>query len=242
MKKLGKQISAGESFGSSVHNTLKKWGELELAASSKQLQGSSAQTALFTEETPAISYSLLATHLLELWHKSFIVEGHESRAAAEFARREGDALMRQFYDWWASCERTVLAVEQSFSLTLQGQQYAGRIDRVERTAEGIEVIDFKTGGVRTQEEVDSDLQLSLYALAVRELYNEPCAALTLLFLSEDGVVPVQTLRNEGQLRDAAGQLAGITERILQKDFRPTPSVSVCRHCPYRGVCDAAAVR
>lgn len=240
IKKLPRQISAPESFGSSVHNTLKKWGEQEIAASGQKAEGSN-QLLLFTEEEPTDFCPLTSDFLLKLWHSSFIVEGYETRVEADMARLRGEKIMRLYFDWWKQHEHAVFCVEKGFSLSLNGQKITGRFDRVEKVEEGLKIIDFKTSAVRSQDKVDADLQLSVYALACEESFGQPCKELAFLFLSEEGITEVTTERTSGQLKDSSKQIRALDERIEEGDFHPTPGRDVCRCCPYNNVCDVAAV-
>jgi len=237
VKKLKSPISPGESFGASAHNTLRKWGELEMRG---PRSAASDQLVLFAHER-ADHPALTAEHLLALWHQSFIVEGFETRLEADFARKRGETLLMRFFAWWQREPRHVLAVEKGFSLPMDGTQMSGRLDRVEKLENGVHIIDFKTSAPRPQQEVDADLQLSVYALAAKELFREPCTRLTLLFLGEEEVQEITTERSDRQLQDAQKQIAAIVERLGQKDFHPTPTREKCRSCPYRGICDARAV-
>jgi len=240
IKKLPRQIRAGESFGSSVHNTLKKWGEREIAVSGKRQAGID-QLRLFTQEDSAHHLPLAVETLLEFWHSSFIVEGYGTRVEADMARLRGEEIMQYFFDWWQQREHDVLFVEKGFSLAVDGQKITGRLDRVEKAEGGLKIIDYKTSAVRSQNQADADLQLSVYALACEQSLKQPCSELSFLFLSEEGVTEVVTARTAGQLQDAAKQIRLLEECITSGDFRPTPGREVCRCCPYSNVCDVAAV-
>ncbi len=236
IKNLPRQITPGESFGSSVHNTLKKWGELEMS----RQQSADDQMIMF-EDKGKNDLSLTVDQLLELWHQSFIVEGYKSRVEADFARKRGEGLLHQFFEWWEEVPRTVFLVEKGFKVNVDGIELSGRFDRIEEEETGVHIIDFKTSAPRTQREVDADLQLSIYALAAEQSLKKPCARLTLLFLYEDEFAAQETERTDGQLRDAKVQISSIYERIQKRDFYPTPRAGLCRNCPYRTVCDSAAV-
>ena len=126
------------------------------------------------------------------------------------------------------------SVEESITIT-------GRFDRVEELSDGtLRIIDFKSGSLRSQEAVDQDLQLSIYCIAAKEAFGKDASELVMLFLDED-VTEVRTSRLEGELRTAAKTISLVSERIASKDYRPCPSREVCRNCPYRRVCDVAAV-
>ncbi len=78
----------------------------------------------------------------------------------------------------------------------------------------------------------------IYALAC-QAQGEPCAELLLLFLREDGITEVKTLRSEHQLQEARDQISLLSTGIIDGDFDPTPSTSACGRCPYRWSCDVA---
>src|SRR3989338_11359352 len=258
-KKLYKSMSEGESFGASVHNALKKWGEMEMAAGgsmqagSGRLEalrhgsgqaGSTGQLMMFENDQKASSLPLPASSLRDLWHSSFITEGYETRMEADFGRRRVEALMERFYEWWQREPREVLGVEQAFSVAIDGEKVTGGMDRSEKckmqNAEcRMRVIDFKTGEPKSQDEVDADLQMSIYALAVQELYGELPLELLFLHLGEEGVTEVATSRNESQLNDARTQILAVRDRIAEGDFRPMPGLEVCRRCPFTRVCDVS---
>ena len=275
VKKIPWGISEGESFGASVHNALKRWGEEEIKTlgvlgrdsglgirdSEKKKRGAvrEDQLGLFIPEERPQTGLLTEGKLLEIWHQSFVFNTFPTQFEADFARRRGEEMMRQFFLWWSRSPRSVVAVEKSFSLTIDGTAITGRLDRIGRTESGVRIVDYKTTAPCTREEADADLQLSLYALASETLFEKPfdsatvgldrrgsaqgkpCTELLLLFLSDGGVVERSTVRSASQLKDARTQIRLIRERMEAKDFHPTPGVAVCKRCPYRGICDVAAV-
>lgn len=247
VKKIPRSLSRGESYGSSIHNTLKKWGELELSHSplpsdpKKQLQ-------LFIDDAPPKpSLPLDRTTLQTLLRENFIAEGYPSRTEMDRALKAGQKLLDHFYSWWQSKERIVLGIEKSFKLTINDISnqtpiiLSGRFDRVERSENGIVIYDYKTSSPRSQEEIDADLQLSIYALASQTIWDEPIERLTLLFVSEDGLEERSTTRSEQQLLDAQRIITSTVAEIDKKDFIATPSFSVCSHCPYKNICPSAQV-
>jgi putative RecB family exonuclease len=68
--------------------------------------------------------------------------------------------------------RTILGVEKEFRLQVGAFSVLGFIDRVDRVDdETVELIDYKTNHqLFTRDEVDTSLQLSLYDVAVRQLW------------------------------------------------------------------------
>ena len=249
IKKIPRGISAGESFGSSVHNTLAKWGRLEEQRAKSKKQNDQPQ--LFSEQESPNYESLVAHQLLELWHQNFIVHGYQSKVDADAARMRGEKIMQHFFDWWRKEKREILAIEKGFVLKeakekkeeKEAKEFSvtGRFDRVEKAGEGLRVIDYKTSAPRTQESVDEDLQLSIYALAAEQEFSLPCTELILLFLREDGVTEMKTVRSEQQKAAALSGILEMSAQIEQKEFSAIPSENVCSRCPYRSICEDSAV-
>ncbi len=250
VKKVARAISTGESFGSSIHNTLKRWGELEMA---HQAPVAPNQLELFIDDRPVHRAPLELHTLLTMWRGCFIAEGYASRAEMDMYLLRGEQALRHFFEWWSREKREVVGIEKSFKWDLKNDEPAatgivrmdtvlsGRLDRVERCTGGLRVIDFKSSKPRNQADVDVDLQLSIYAASAAQLWNEPVCELVLLFVGEDECVEACTTRNESQLKDAQTSIRHIVAGIEAKDFKATPSVEKCRSCPYREICPARAV-
>lgn len=242
IKKLPRAISQGESFGSSLHNALRKFGLLELEYAphdtKKQLQ-------LFIDDHTHNTKPELSLHtLLGFWRESFIAEGYEDRAAMTAAIGSGEAALRHYFDWWKAKPRTVMAIEKSFSFIVpdtENLRLAGRFDRVERTPGGLSIIDYKSSGPRPESSLKSDLQLSVYAHAAEELWHEPVSSLCILSVTENGITEQKTTRSRSELQDAMTSIRQLHERMAAGDYSPTPSVNICQHCPYREICPARAV-
>lgn len=242
VKKIGRAISAGESFGSSIHNTLRRFGELEMQNSG--VHHAEKPLQLFTEESAHhIPTELTLTALLTLWRECFIAHGYESRTVMNQKFTEGERALMKFFDWWTEKQRAVVCIEKSFKFPVVGTHeiLAGRFDRIERDENGLHIIDFKSSSPRSPESLETDLQLSVYALAAKTIWPDPIAKLTLLFVTEDGCIEHSTTRSESQLTDALTSIRLAAKRMDAKDFTATPSLEKCRHCPYRSICPARAI-
>ncbi len=241
VKKLPRAMSEGESFGSSLHNTLRKFGLLEL----ERQEPKKKQLMLFTDDHPHDQQvELSLTTLLSLWRESFIAEGYASRAEMDARFAAGERALRHYFAWWSSEPRNVAAIEKGFSLRVPDADdltLSGRFDRVERSAHGLTVIDYKSTGPREEASLQTDLQLSVYAIAAADLWKEPVNALVLLSVTEEGITEQITTRTAAELIDALKSIRLLAERIASKDFGATPSAHACRHCPYRDICPARAV-
>jgi DNA helicase-2/ATP-dependent DNA helicase PcrA len=109
---------------------------------------------------------------------------------------------------------------------------------VDRLPEGgWELIDYKTGYAKTAEELDDDIQLSLYAIAAREAWGLHDTRQSYYYVLDDRKVPLPTDAGGGEWVRQAVLDAGAG--ILAQSFEPTPSPAACAHCDYRIVCPAA---
>ncbi|MEQ1849296.1 MAG: PD-(D/E)XK nuclease family protein [Candidatus Peribacteraceae bacterium] len=237
---IERQMSAGESYGVSMHSTLKKWGELEMRYQKEHR--TDERLTLFTEEHEHHQHASLDRRtLVNLWRESFVGYGYASRTDQDCALKRGEAALVHFFDWWMQKPRTVLAVEKGFSLNSVETKtvISGRFDRVEIENNQLHIIDFKTGSLPNKSQVDEDLQLSIYALAAENLWQKPVASLSLLSVREEACMELLTTRTSAQLEDAKAAISQIDTRISAQDFAATPSHIACKRCPYSEICSSS---
>jgi DNA helicase II / ATP-dependent DNA helicase PcrA len=130
----------------------------------------------------------------------------------------------------------VVGTEIGFDIKIGSVVVKGRVDRMDRVPGGLAVIDYKTGSARKQKDADDSLQLSLYALAVKEKFGEPPARLLIYNLEDAGVV--STERNPAKLEKARERVMAAAEGIAAGHFEPKPEIFTCRWCEYRSLCPA----
>ncbi|OPY37768.1 MAG: PD-(D/E)XK nuclease superfamily protein [Methanoregula sp. PtaU1.Bin051] len=115
----------------------------------------------------------------------------------------------------------------------------GYIDRIERTPRGgYEVIDFKTGSSKssgiTKKNLPENIQLNLYALAIREMYGNLPEKATLLYLKDNN--PVVYEPTEASVRAFTESMEQMIGRILAGEFPAQPGYRQCEWCPYGDLC------
>jgi len=146
---------------------------------------------------------------------------------------------RQLQDFIATAERAtphVLHTEQDFTIEVAGSQVRGKIDRIDRLADGtVRIVDYKTGKAKTQDDADESLQLSIYALAAQQKWGYKASALALQNL-EDGSMPVTT-RDDIDLREVMERVNQVAQEISTGNFQPTPGRH-CNWCGFRSLCPA----
>ncbi len=127
--------------------------------------------------------------------------------------------------------------ERSFSFRLGPHHLRGRVDRVDKLADGAyELIDYKTSRPKTAEQLGDDVQLSLYAVGARESWQVEAERLSYYYVLDDLKVPVPSAEMDPDW--IARVVAEVGEAILAQRFEPTPSPSVCGLCDYRIACPA----
>jgi RecB family exonuclease len=177
-------------------------------------------------------------HLLELFEAGWWRAGFgSSKADLQFRRRAVAALERY---WELDQQRDAEPVwfERGFAFQLGPHTVRGRVDRVDRLPDGgYELIDYKTGRSKSDQELSEDVQLSLYQMGARESWDVETSAQSYYYVLDNEKVPVA--HSEKELERVRGTVKGIADGILAQDFDPTPSPDVCSVCDYRIICPAA---
>jgi superfamily I DNA/RNA helicase/RecB family exonuclease len=177
------------------------------------------------------------TELLELLRQGLADAGIPDRYQYELYLKQGSEQLQQFLELIRSTPQPdVLNTEQNFDLQVGGTKLRGRVDRIDRAGpDSVAVVDYKTGKPRSQEEADESLQLSLYALAVKEVWGHRVSQL--VFYNLENNTAISTTRNDAQLEEAKLRVLEAAENIAHGKFDAKPSYN-CAFCPYRNLCPA----
>ncbi|MCL5676919.1 MAG: PD-(D/E)XK nuclease family protein [Firmicutes bacterium] len=164
-----------------------------------------------------------------------IASGFASRDQAKESYLEGLALLQRYYESNREEPHRAEMVEQGLEYQSEDAQLWGRLDRVDRLPDGgIEIIDYKTGRYRLDEEaVGRDWQMNLYGLLVHDALKPGQITLSLYYLRENVKVSVPMLRDPEEVRQDFSDIAliiGTTD-----DFTPSPN-RFCRFCDYASAC------
>jgi putative RecB family exonuclease len=114
----------------------------------------------------------------------------------------------------------------------------GFVDRIDRLPSGaVELVDYKTGNAWSPEDVESSLQLSIYALGCRDTLGLGRPERVTLDFVEHG------MRHSAELTDNALDnvregLAMRAREIRGSDFTPTRSPRACGWCDFSAICAA----
>jgi DNA helicase-2/ATP-dependent DNA helicase PcrA len=206
---------ASLSFGSIMHNTVKRFlGELRKG------------NKLAFEDVQRI---------FELEWRSV---GFEDEYQEAEYRKDGIEQLRVFHKATMAAPPHVLEQEKRFELPLENNvTIIGRMDQVNSIGRNdVEIVDYKTGRPKKESLAKKDLQLSLYALAAKEIFEWNPAQLTFHYLQDNEVQ--MTTRDAKLLKEAQNIVQEAAADIRAGQFPPKPMPSVCRSCAYKPICPA----
>ncbi len=157
-----------------------------------------------------------------------------------------EEMLDVFWERHGAVLSDVQSTEEYFIIEEDGRQFSGRIDRIDRTGDGLEVIDYKTGKYEPDAR-ERAWQLGLYAKAVEKLKGEKPRFLTLELLQHEKPRRFE-LQGDGKYKmprieidtDAAfTELQEYAKQIqegLVKGFEPSKDDGPCERCGYRFFC------
>ena len=208
---IEKDLPQEHEIGTALHEALKKVYEEKSRYSNVQ------------ELTKAISAALkesAADTVLDRYLQKIWMQRLEPFIASEIERFK---------------EAEVLSCEKTLSAEVCGIRLSGQIDRIDRTLEGLEVLDYKSGNypvytARTVEKA-TDFQLEFYyLLAKNEGEVKACGYYD---LKNGKIIPEELL--EKKLELLYGHLHQLRETKVF-DFDKTDEIKECRFCPYTHLC------
>ena len=160
----------------------------------------------------------------------------QSDGKSQTNRETGERILREYYDRNIAHWRPPMYAECIFNVRIGRHSLTGVFDRVDRHEDGrIEVIDYKAQRrVPSQEEMDEDLQLSLYALGFEEMTGRIPDQLSIYHLRENR--KLSTMRTSEQLSEVREIVLDIGDRIFnRRGFVPKENRE-CQWCDYISYC------
>lgn len=176
--------------------------------------------------------------ILEYYNNLWNSEVYESKDEEMAVLAGGVKILEEYYKNNNPKNFDIIDLETRFNLEITGEiTIAGIIDRVDRLEDGsFEIIDYKTSkNLPAQNDVDNNLQLSIYYLAILDRWPklEKPIKLSLYFLKHG--VKLSTARTPEQIRQTKQDIIDLVEEIGKGNFQPTPS-ALCGWCGYQKDC------
>lgn len=209
---LPTELSPATSFGNSVHSTLRDF------------------YAHLMEDEKA-PFDLLE----KLFEKNWDSRGYQSKAHENSQYKRGLEILREYYEKNSKKWIIPAFIEKSFNIKVGPYMIKGRIDRIDKLSNGkYEIIDYKTGKSKRDENINKDLQLQIYSLACAEVHKLDVGGASWYFLDGNEKKSVKKIASTAEARE---EIIKIIKEMENSDFAPTPGFH-CKYCDYRIVCPA----
>jgi DNA helicase II / ATP-dependent DNA helicase PcrA len=163
--------------------------------------------------------------------------GFEDDYQEQEYKKDGLEQLRTFHAVVLRALPEILEQEKGFELDLENNVIVkGRIDQINSLGrKDVEIVDYKTGKPRKDSEAKKDLQLSIYAIAVKEILELNPVRLVFHYLQNNE--RQETTRDAKQLAEAQAMVQEAAAEIRAGEFRAKPGFH-CRGCSYKPICPA----
>ncbi len=178
---------------------------------------------------------------LNYFSKNWNSEVFEDEVQERTAFAQGVKIIQDYYKKNKPEEFQIVDLESRFSIDLKDKNethlVSGFIDRIDKTANGFEIIDYKTSRkLPPQNSVDDNLQLLIYLLAFLKRYPKVSAdkvKLSLYFLKHG--TKLSTQKKEDQIEEEKMKIIDTINAVEKSDFQPQVS-PLCDWCGYQEMC------
>lgn len=174
------------------------------------------------------------------WNSDVFENELEERAAFS----QGVSMVQDYYKKNDPAKTNIVDLESRFSIEIEAPKtqkhvISGIIDRIDKTEDGYEIIDYKTTKkMPSQEKVDNDLQLSIYLEAFlnrypKEIENIEKLKVSLYFLKHG--VKLTATRTLEQLAKIKELFLEVIKQIEEGKFEAQVN-PLCDWCGYQNIC------
>lgn len=151
--------------------------------------------------------------------------------------RKGREVVERLYGNWPTPDGIPVDLERRVETEIAGVTWVGVIDRLERTGQGMRIVDYKTSATaKTKDDVAESVQLAFYAAALEDEGAEVCGAeLWFPRVASKSVTTRQfDMDRLDELREAMEE---ITVSIRSEEWAPNVGKQ-CERCLFRLSCPA----
>lgn len=218
------------SFGKSMHSTMQKFF---LLARSRSASG---QSDLFNDQKKAVAISW--EEVRDIYVSSFIDDWYPDIKTKDDYYDRGLKSLKKFFDDWQTDMPLAEYVEYGFTFKLNSE-YAirGAIDRIDKTAGGMRLVDYKTGSPKEKLAGEDKEQLLIYQMAAQEILRIPVTELAFYYFDNNS--EISFLGKETEIEKLKEKIIGTIEDIKTGNFEAKPEKEKCRWCDYKSICDFA---
>jgi DNA helicase-2/ATP-dependent DNA helicase PcrA len=214
--KLPAKTSASASFGISIHNTLKDFY-------TRVKEGNKPSEKL----------------IFDLYKNNWNEEGFDNKKHKQEYFKKGEKYLTRFLKEEFNPKIKTTLLEEKFVMPIDPSlKIGGKIDRVDDLGGGkFEIIDYKTGEkLPTQKDVDRDLQLSFYALALSAIKKIDPKNIKLSFYFLHTQEKMSTTRTKKDLEKVKEEILAIRDGIEDSDFKCNNNYFCQKGCEFSLFC------
>jgi putative RecB family exonuclease len=209
--------------------------------SKEQFFGTLLHSTLKIVHTPGILSPTLE-QALDYFSKNWNAEVFSDETEERAAFAQGVGMIHDYFKKNDPAKFNIVDLESRFQVEMGDQEkhaISGIIDRIDRTEDGYEIIDYKTTRkLPSQEKVDNDLQLSIYLAAFlarypKEAENIDKINVSLYYLKHG--VKLSSRRTLADVKKSEEFVLDLIRQIGESKFEPTIS-GLCDWCGYQNIC------
>ncbi len=144
--------------------------------------------------------------------------------------------MKVFLEEQAKSKSEIVDIERWFETSIGDIKLRGRIDRIDKDGSSYTVVDYKTSKKASSlNELKKDMQLLVYALAVKGMYGTGTLKVGNWFLRSNEKVFFEP---ENQAIEAIRtEITDMAAKIKAAEFEPKKGSWECTYCDYTCLCD-----
>jgi len=216
--------------------------KIKVPKSKEAIFGTIIHSTMKFIHTPNLLFSSLEQALdyfSKLWNSDVFESEQEERAAFS----QGVAIIQNYYRKNNPKDFNIVDLESRFQIEIGKDDnkhvVSGIIDRIDKTEDGYEIIDYKTTKkMPAQEKVDNDIQLSIYLHAFlkrypKEIDNLSNIKVSLYYLKHG--VKLTAMRTKEHLKESEQLLLDTIKTMESGKFEPIIS-PLCDWCGYQKYC------
>ena len=149
-------------------------------------------------------------------------------------KKKAVGMFTKLYEKWPGRGEPI-EIELDISSDIEGVRWIGRVDRLERSAEGLRVVDYKTSSTAaTKADAAASVQLAFYALAVQESRGEVVASEMWFPRGNEKSTAVRSVALH-DLPALTEHMVEITRSIGSENWEPRVGKQ-CGRCAFRKSC------
>jgi DNA helicase II / ATP-dependent DNA helicase PcrA len=201
-------------FGSSLHSIAEQLTRMQ-------------KDGKTTDET--VAFGLLS----KFWDP----KGYKSKIDEKRDYDEAKEILKVFLDEQAKSKTEIVDIERWFETSIGEVKLRGRIDRIDKDGPNYTVVDYKTSKkAPSLNELKKDMQLLVYALAVRGMYGDKGKLMVGdWFLRSNEKVFFEPEKQAIEVMQA--EIAEMAAKIKTASFEPKKGSWECKYCDYKCLCD-----